>query len=180
MDKKELYTYLDTFKEGIVSEAKKNSSKFSNTGTLRDSIKGEVKVSKNSIQITFTMLPYGFFKDRGVKGTQSGESLSDYSYKSGKENAPPPRVFHKWAISRGLTTGKDPKTGRFVSIKGLKFALSRHVQKHGIKKTMFFTKPFEKHYKTLSKAIITKYGPVLDKLLKQTIDTSIKEINKTK
>ena len=180
MDKKELNDYLEVFKNSIVNEAKQNASKFSTTGKLKDSIKGTVNVSKNSIQISFTMLPYGFFKDRGVRGTESGESLSDYSYKSGAENAPPPRVFHKWAIAKGLSTGKDPKTGRFVSIKGLKFALSRHVQKHGIKKTMFFTKPFEKHYKTLSKEITTKYGLVLDKLLKQTIDQTIKEINQSK
>jgi len=180
MDKKELYDYLEGFKNNIVKEAKNNTNKFSTTGTLKDSIKGVVNVSKNSIQISFTMRPYGFFKDRGVKGTESGESLSGYSYKSGAENAPPPRVFHKWAIKKGLSTGKDPKTGRFVSIKGLKFALSRHVQKHGIKKTMFFTKPFEKHYKTLSKEVTTKYGLVLEKLLKQTIDQTIKEINQTK
>ena len=179
MDKKELYDYLEVFKNNIVNESKENATKFSTTGTLKDSIKGTVVTSKNSIQISFTMKPYGFFKDRGVRGTESGDSLSGYSYKEGPENAPPPRVFHKWAIKKGLTTGRNEK-GQFVSITGLKFALSRHVQKHGIKKTMFFTKPFEKYYKTLSKEVTTKYGLVLDKLLKQTIDQTIKEINKTK
>ena len=126
MDKKDLQDYLEGFKDDIVREAKNNAKKFSNTGTLESSIKGTVKVSKNSIQISFSMLPYGFFKDRGVAGTESGESLSGYSYKSGPENAPPPRVFHKWAIKKGLTTGRNEK-GQFVSIKSLKFALSRHL-----------------------------------------------------
>ena len=176
MKNEELFKYLEDFKNKVVNEAKNNAKVFSTTGTLQDSIKGKVNVSKNSIQITFSMKPYGFFKDRGVRGTESGESLSDYSFKSGPENAPPPRVFHKWAIKKGLTTGRNEK-GQFVSIKSLKFALSRHVQKVGIKKTMFFTKPYEKHFKKLSKEVTSKYGLVIDKLLKQTIDQTIKEIN---
>ena len=59
---------LDDFKSNVIREAKKNLASQSTTGKLRDSLKGYVKESKNSIQVSFEMEEYGFFQDRGVKG----------------------------------------------------------------------------------------------------------------
>ena len=41
---------------------------------------------------------------------------------------------------------------------------------------MFFTKPFEKHYKKLPPELLTKYGLKIDKLLKKVIDDNLKDI----
>ena len=103
------------------------------------SLKSYVKESKNSIQISFEMDEYGFFQDRGVKGTKSGKSLDGYKYTN---KMPPPKAFDKWAIKKGIAP-RDIK-GKFKSRKGLNFALARSIFEKGIKPTMFFTKPFEK------------------------------------
>ena len=89
----EVQKYLDEFKRNIISEAKRNLRKQKTSGDLSKSLKSRVKESKNSIEITFNMKAYGFFQDRGVKGTERGKSLSNFKYKKGKENAPPPRVL---------------------------------------------------------------------------------------
>lgn len=168
----EVQKYLDEFKRSVISEAKRNLRKQNTTGNLSKSLKSRVKESKNSIEITFNMEPYGFFQDRGVKGKKSGRSLSGFKY---KDKAPPTKAFHRWAIKKGITTGKDPKTGRFVSIKSLKFALSRHIYNHGIKPTLFFTKPFEKHYKKFPDEIIKRYGLDVEKLFSQIEKINLKD-----
>tara|TARA_R100001460_G_scaffold75028_1_gene116130 strand:+ start:39 stop:566 length:528 start_codon:yes stop_codon:yes gene_type:complete len=169
----EVQKYLDEFKRNVVSEAKRNLRKQNTSGGLSKSLKSRVKESKNSIEISFTMNDYGFFQDRGVHGKKSSyieNKGTPYRY---KDKAPPTRAFHRWAIKKGLTTGRDKKTGKFVSIKSLKFALSRHIYNHGIKATLFFTKPFEKHYKRLPEEIIEKYKLDIDKLFSQIEDTNL-------
>jgi len=168
----EVQTYLNEFKKKVISEAKRNLRKQNTSGNLSKSLKSRVKESKNSIEITFNMDAYGFFQDRGVQGKKSGRSLSGFKY---KDKAPPTKAFHRWAIKKGITTGKDPKTGRFVSIKSLKFALSRHVYNHGIKPTLFFTKPFTKYTKKLPNEIIEKYKLDVDKLFSQIEKTTLKD-----
>ena len=170
----EVQKYLDEFKRSIISEAKRNLRKQKTTGDLSKSLKSRVKESPNSIEITFQMKPYGFFQDQGVKGTERGKSLSNFKYKKGKENAPPPRVFDKWAIKKLPQATRNSK-GQFVSRKSLTFALSRHIQKNGIKPTLFFTKPFEKHFKKLPEEIIERYKLDIDKLFNQIEDTNLKD-----
>ena len=60
---------LDDFKDNVIREAKRGIPR--DTGTLANSLKGYVKESKNSIQISFEMDEYGFYKDQGVKGNKS-------------------------------------------------------------------------------------------------------------
>ena len=170
----EVQKYLDEFKRSIISEAKRNLRKQKTTGDLSKSLKSRVKESPNSIEITFRMKAYGFFQDRGVKGTEKGKSLSNFKYKTGKENAPPPRVFSQWAIKKLPKQTRDSK-GRFVSRKSLQFALSRHIQKNGIEPTLFFTKPFEKHFKKLPEEIIEKYKLDIEKLFNQIEGTNLKD-----
>ena len=171
----EVQTYLNEFKKKVISEAKRNLRKQNTSGNLSKSLKSRVKESKNSIEITFNMDAYGFFQDRGVHGKKSSyieNKGSPYRY---KDKAPPTKAFHRWAIKKGITTGKDPKTGRFVSIKSLKFALSRHIYNHGIKATLFFTKPFTKYTKKLPNEIIERYKLDVDKLFSQIEKTTLKD-----
>ena len=161
---------LDDFKSNIIREAKKNLASQSTSGKLRDSLKGYVKESKNSIQISFEMDEYGFFQDRGVKGTKSGKSLDGYKYTN---KMPPPKAFDKWAIKKGLAP-RDIK-GKFKSRKGLNFAIARSVFEKGIKPTMFFTKPFEKYYKKLPEELIKKYGLDMEQLFDQITKSNFKK-----
>ena len=170
----EVQKYLDEFRKNIISEAKRNLRKQKSSGDLSKSLKSRVKESPNSIEITFKMKPYGFFQDRGVKGTESGKSLSDYKYKKGKENRPSPKHFHKWAMRKGLKGTRNSK-GQFQSITSLKFALATIIQKRGIKPTLFFTKPFEKHYKRLPSELVKRYKLDIDKLFSQIEKTNLKD-----
>lgn len=170
----EVQKYLDEFRRNIISEAKRNLRKQKTSGNLSKSLKSRVKASKNSIEITFKMDAYGFFQDRGVRGTHKGKSLDGFKYKRGPSNAPPPRAFDKWAVKKLPQATRDKK-GRFVSRKSLTFALSRYIQKNGIKPTLFFTKPFEKHFKRLPQEIIKRYNLEVDKLFKQIEKSNLKD-----
>jgi hypothetical protein len=167
----EVQKYLDDFKRSIISEAKRNLRKQKTTGDLSKSLKSRVKESQNSIEITFKMKAYGFFQDRGVKGKEKGKSLSGFKY---KDKAPPPKAFDKWAIKKLPKATRNSK-GQFVSRKSLTFALSRYIQKNGIKPTLFFTKPFEKHFKRLPEEIIEKYKLDIEKLFNQIESTNLKD-----
>ena len=109
---------LDDFKSNIIREAKKNLASQSTSGKLRDSLKGYVKESKNSIQVSFEMEEYGFFQDRGVKGKKSGKSLDGYKYTN---KMPPAKAFDKWSVRKGIAP-RD-KNGKFIKRKSLNFLI---------------------------------------------------------
>ncbi|BAQ92768.1 hypothetical protein [uncultured Mediterranean phage uvMED] len=167
----EVQKYLDEFKRSVISEAKRNLRKQKHTGNLSKSLKSRVKESKNSIEITFKMNAYGFFQDRGVKGKKSGKSLSGFKY---RDKAPPPKAFDKWAVKKLPNATRNEK-GQFVSRKSLTFALSRHIYNHGIKPTLFFTKPFEKHLKRLPDELIERYKLDIEKLFSQIGKSNLKD-----
>ena len=73
---------LDDFKDNVIREAKKGIPR--DTGNLANSLKGYVKESNNSIQISFEMAEDGLYKDQGVKGNKSynkvnGQNQSPYT-----------------------------------------------------------------------------------------------------
>lgn len=172
MKKDDVQQSLDKFKEGVIRDTKKNLQRQTSTGTLSNSLVGKAKKSKNSVEISFTMKAYGFFQDRGVQGKKGGKSLEGYKY---TDKAPPASAFSQWAIKKFPEQTRNSK-GQFVSRKSLQFALANHIFNYGIKPTLFFTKPFEKHYKKLPPELIAKYGLKIDKLLKKVIDDNIKDI----
>lgn len=170
----EVQKYLDKFKISIISEAKRNLRKQKTSGDLSQSLKSRVKESKNSIEITFQMKEYGFFQDQGVHGKKSSYAENRNSNFRYKDKAPPPKAFDKWAVKKLPKATRNSK-GQFVSRKSLTFALSRHIYNHGIKATLFFTKPFEKHFKKLPEEIIKKYKLDIEKLFNQIESTNLKD-----
>ena len=87
---------------------------------------------------------------------------------------PPPRAFDKWIKQKGMK-GRDAKTGRFITDKTLTFLIARSVFQKGIKASMFFTKPFQKHFKTLGKELQEKYGLSMIKLFDDIMQESLKK-----
>jgi len=143
---------LQQFRDLVVAEAKANLQKMGKnaSGRLSNSIKGDVKEMPNS------------FSD------------SPYSYKPGITNRPSPRHFDKWVVKRGLAP--RGAGGKFVSRSSIKFALAAHIQKYGIRPSLFFTKPFEEAYKTLPDTLIDKYGLDAEQLLTEILDQNLKNI----
>ena len=170
---------LNRFAKYVISQSranltrgKKNSSK-----ELYNSLDSNVKVSKNSFELTFLMEEYGVFQDKGVKGTKSNyveNKDSPFSYKSkggknGLKGMPPPKAFDKWIIRKGLKGIRDNK-GQFISRKSLQFMIARSVFEKGVKASMFFTKPFEKAFKGLNKDLVEAYKLDVEALMKNSIN----------
>ena len=162
---------LNDFKANVIREAKKNLSAQSTSGKLKNSLKGYVKESKNSIQVSFEMQDYGFFQDRGVKGKKSGKSLDGYKYTN---KMPPPKAFDKWAVRKGIAP-RD-KNGKFIKRKSLNFLIARSIFNKGIKPTLFFTKPFEKYYKRLPKELTEKYALDMVNLFNTITEENFKQL----
>ena len=141
---------LNRFAKYVISQSranltrgKKNSSK-----DLYNSLDSEVKVSKNSFELSFLMEDYGVFQDKGVSGVKKKYN-TPYSYTS---KMPPPSKMDKWIVKKGIAP-RD-KSGKFISRKSLQFMIARSIYNNGIKPSLFFTKPFEKAFKGLSKDLI--------------------------
>ena len=83
MDMKETYKVLQEFGKVVRQQARLNLSKSKKNVSkeLWESIGSEIKVGANSFSMDFYMNPYGMFQNFGVRGTESGTSLRNYSYK---------------------------------------------------------------------------------------------------
>ena len=157
---------LNRFAKYVISQSranltrgKKNSSK-----DLYNSLDSEVKVSKNSFELSFLMEDYGVFQDKGVSGVKKKYN-TPYSYKS---KMPPPSKMDKWIVKKGIAP-RD-KSGKFISRKSLQFIIARSIFNNGIKPSLFFTKPFEKAFKGLSNDLIKAYKLDVEQLMKNTIN----------
>jgi len=168
---------LDKFGKSVVKQSrtqltkkKKNASK-----KLYESIDYDLKVSKNSFELSFLMEDYGKFIDRGVHGvggTKADGSKwkkkkvtgSNFRYKSKR---PPAKAFNGWVIKKGIAPRS--KTGQFTSRKGLLFAIAESVYRTGQETTNFFTRPFEVAFKQLPDDLVKAYGLEVDQLLKLSL-----------
>jgi len=169
---KNIQELLEDFKDNVIREAKSN---LKTKGKLNNSLRGFVKESKNSIQITFEMESYGAFVDRGVKGNKSsnkGNRQTESPYKFGtnssligKAKGGMSGILTKWVKQKGFQF-RDAQ-GRFMSYKSMGYIIARSIYSKGLKPTLFFTKPFEKHFKNLPQELIEKYGLDIEKLFDQ-------------
>ncbi len=156
----------------IVEEAKNNLTKSKKiaSGNLYNNIKPKaLKVTNKSIESIITMPYYGAFVDKGVSGTETKYN-TPYSYKDKK---PPTSAFDKWSVVRGLAP-RDAK-GRFISRDSLKFALSNHIYKNGIKPTLFLTNAFRKYSNELLKNIEGAFFKDIEDAIEFNIKANLKD-----
>ena len=143
-----------------LTQSNKNVSK-----RLYESLGYELKVMPNSFSMAFLMENYGEYQDKGVSGTEVKYN-TPYKYTN---KMPPPSAFSQWVVRKGLKGTRDA-SGRFVSRKGLQFAIAKSIFKKGIKPSLFFTKPFEAAFKNLPNDIVEAYGLDVENFLKTTIN----------
>lgn len=156
---------LDTFRKRVIQQAKSNLTRTGKNASKRlyNSLDSDLKGSKNSFQLDFTMDDYGEYVDNGVSGTQKKYDTK-YAYTN---KMPPPSKLDKWIVRRGLAP-RD-KSGKLMNRKSLQFAIARSIYKKGIKPSLFFTKPFENEYKKLSTELINAYGLDMEEFFAYTL-----------
>jgi hypothetical protein len=156
MELKSIKQALNAFGKYVIQQSRTNLTKGKKNVNrdLYKSLSYDIDKVGKGYKIYFEMEDYGMFQDRGVKGTKSGTSLSNFKYKPssnliGLEAAT--GMFAKWAKFRRIQP-RDSK-GRYGSYKSMGFILARSIKEKGIKPSLFFTTPFEKGLKRLPKEI---------------------------
>ena len=165
---------LNRFAKYVISQSranltrgKKNSSK-----DLYNSLDSEVKVSKNSFELSFLMEDYGVFQDKGVKGKSSSAKAPNSPFKFGTGTGRKGGLsegINKW-VKRKRFQFRDKKSGKFLSYDSTAFLISRSIYHKGIAPSLFFTKPFEKAFKNLNKDLVEAYKLDVEQLMKNTIN----------
>ena len=165
LDNENAKRFLTDFRNYVVKESKSNLTRLkkSSSKKLYNSIKGNVKVSKNSMTVDFEMEEYGLYQDKGVSGKRK-KYKTPYSYTT---KMPPAKKLDKWIVRKGIAPRNDK--GQLMTRKSLQFVIARGIYINGIKPSLFFTKPFEKAYKRMPNELIEKYGLDLDDFLEHTL-----------
>lgn len=159
---------LELFRNQIVNESKANLRQLKKGGgDLEKSIEGSpVKVTERSLEFEVKMEYYGVFQDKGVSGVKTKYN-TPYSYTN---KMPPPSKLDKWIVRKGLAPRDKGKfKGRTISAvgfqKSIQFLIARHIFMHGIRPSLFFTKPFKKYAKDLPSQLETAFSLDTDAFL---------------
>lgn len=114
-------------KDGLYRKLKGVIDKRMNRG-----VKGRFTGGSQLPSLRFEYPAYGEFVDQGVSGTKEKIAGAPYSFKKGKKSIKVRgnNSLARWAEKRGLN----------------KWAVAKSVHQKGIKRSLFFTKPFKKRY----------------------------------
>jgi len=137
---KEVQSILIQAAENIVEGAKANLD----TGDLQKSLRyNEID---NGVQIV--MEQYGLFKDKGVTGANKSDfkgrrkkinkSVSNFKFSGSKKTIGGSASIDKFMKRKGISSS-------IISKESLNYLIRRSVYQHGIKPTLFLTKPYEKY-----------------------------------
>ena len=77
---------------------------------------------------------------------------------------PPAKAFSQWVVRKGLDGVRDKK-GRFIKRKSMQYLIARSIYEHGIKPSMFFTKPFNQAFDKLPPELQEKFGIDIENII---------------
>ena len=149
---KETEQRLNEFDKLVVKLSRTNltKGKHKSSGDLYKNLQYDVSKDANGYTVIFEFPYYGEFLDKGVSGTKKKYD-TPYKYKTKK---PPYKTILEWVKQKKLrfrdAKGKF-KAGNYKSIAAI---MQNSIYKKGIAPTLFFTKPFEKHFKNLPDEIV--------------------------
>lgn len=148
--------YIKSYAEYIVRQAKLRLKSKDVTGKLSASLHYKFYQTEDGYVLEFRSSavgkdgkPFADYVQKGVKGTEGTRTYitiegkrktSPYSYKRGKDKAPPPSSLYNWIKARGLK-GRNRETGRYITDNSLAFAISKGIQKKGVPAASFYTQP---------------------------------------
>ena len=155
--------YIETYGKSVESEIKKRlkgHDKYA-SGKLYESIRFIMKETPKDFTLDFTMLDYGKYVDKGVKGSKTNKAgNTPYKYTN---KMPPTKVFDKWVLRKGLAP-RDKK-GKFLNRDKIKFAIARSIFLHGVAPTNFFTIPTTRRAKQFEAGVGNAMAQDLDKMI---------------
>jgi hypothetical protein len=155
--------YIETYGKSVESEIKKRlkgHDKYA-SGKLYESIRFIMKETPKDFTLDFTMLDYGKYVDKGVKGSKTNKAgNTPYKYTN---KMPPTKVFDKWILRKGLAP-RDKK-GKFLNRDRIKFAIARSIFLHGVAPTNFFTIPTTRRAKQFEAGVGNAMAQDLDKMI---------------
>jgi hypothetical protein len=127
--------------ENIVKEAKGNLD----DGDLKSSVDYE---KRGTNEVDIIMNDYGIFKDKGVTGANRSDfkgkkktinkSVSNFKFSGSKRAIGGKATIDKFMSRKGISSNLMTKDS-------LNFLIRRSIYQHGIKPTLFLTKPYEKY-----------------------------------
>ena len=164
---------LNDFGKYIVKQSRTNltKKKKKDRGSLYNSINYDLKINKNSFELTFLMEDYGTFVDKGVRGVSSSAKAPNSPYKFGSGTGKKGGLtdgINGW-VQRKRFQFRDNKTGKFMSYKQTSFLVMRSIWNKGLETTNFFERPFELAFQRLPDEVVEQYGLTLDKFLKTSL-----------
>ena len=139
---------LERFGKYVVQQARANLTKGRQNVTkeLYNSIKWDSKASQSgdSFSATLSMLEYGQYQDKGVRGKEASPintSQSPFRFGSGTgKKGGLTESINKWVNARRFQF-RDKK-GKFMSYDSTAFLISRSIYRKGIPARFFYSKPF--------------------------------------
>ena len=168
-----LQKYLDNFGKYIVQQSRTNLTKKGkkDTGDLYNSIGYDLNVSKNSFSLSFKMVDYGTFIDKGVKGVSSSSKAPNSPFKFGTGTGRSGGLtmgINSW-VKRKRIQFKNRGNGRFMSYDQTAYLIRNSIWNKGLQTTNFFERPFELAFKKLPDEVVEAYGLEVEDLLKYTL-----------
>lgn len=162
MEKTEVQEAINKFREYVISQSRANLTRMDKNVNrkLYNSIKGVSKVSKNSIELSFTMEGYGDIQDKGIKGKNSSAKAPNSPFRFGTGTGRKgglTKAINKWVKQRRFQF-RNKEDGKFMSYDSTAWLITKSIYSKGIKPSLFFTKPFEKAFKNLPQELVEKYG----------------------
>ena len=138
---------LNKFAKYVIQQSRSNLSKGKKNVSkeLYNSLGYEISESDSTMSLSFDMVDYGMFQDRGVSGTEKKYN-TPYKYTN---KMPPAKAFDKWTVRKGIAP--RGKGGKFE------------------KRSMFFTKPFAAAFKRLPDELVEAYSIGIEKQIQVNI-----------
>lgn len=161
---------LEKFRDYVIQQSRSNLTKSGHNDTKRlyNEIKGDVKASKNSFELSFDMPMYGQFQDKGVKGKFKSTKAPNSPFRFGTgtgQKGGLTKGIEQWVQRKGFQFRQ--KDGKFLSYKQTAFIITRSIYTTGLRPSLFFTKPFESGYKKyIDEDLINQFALDVEDLMK--------------
>ena len=143
--------YLDSFANQVVNDAKGDLRRAKGNTALGESIRSTVEVTDRGFSVKFYMFDYGTFLDKGVSGTKTKRTFTNYLLKNESSpysyttKGPPVDIISKWIKKKGiepkgLGRGRSRDTGKFIS--GFAYLISKKIKRGAFKYPFFILQKY--------------------------------------